>query len=390
MEKSKLKKLILTMQDPLFVETEGLGTIALSHWSVKATQDISNILEGEIEGPADFIRQFIEKLGRMPSVDEKPAEKYDNGTPIQGVDNLTQKDLEKVANSYIAKYKNSILHWVSSEEGERDEFALEKEEGESPLEYFLRIVRLSVEKSTEQSKKLLEKLTSSGATKSIFEQFNKNQFKIGSIADRINDIQKTYAFPSPIEPRTFEIPELPPNPVYETNDLLKSQTAQLRGLSELLEAQGEQTVLLNDQTGLLIGQSNASSRQAKIGIWVAAAGVFLSTIVSGYAIYRGMESSEESSRSTKELVVIQRNNNELEMRLNELLQELNATMEVESRKNSDNTEVLTQLRELTNVVKAKDDSDVVHAIEQLSKQMAGQGANKWLKGDAEKAPRALP
>ncbi len=91
------------MQDPLFVETEGLGTIALSHWNVKATQDISKILEGEIRGPADFVRQFIEKLGRIPSVDEKPAEKYENGTPIQDVSSLTQENLEQAANSYIKK-----------------------------------------------------------------------------------------------------------------------------------------------------------------------------------------------------------------------------------------------------------------------------------------------
>jgi hypothetical protein len=337
---------------------------------------------GRNSRPADFVRKFIEKLGRTPSVDEKSAEKYENGTPIQDTSSLTQDDLELVANSYIAKYKNSILHWVSSEDGERDEFALEKEESESPLEYFLRILGLSVEKSAEQSKRLFEKMTSFGAAKSVFEQFNKNQFKIGSIADRINDIQKTYAFPSAIEPRTFEIPKPPPNPVFETNDLLKSQTAQLRGLSELLEAQGEQAVLLNDQTGLLIGQSNKSSRQAKIGIWVAAAGIFLSTIVSGYGIYRGMESSEESSRSANELVAIERKNNELEVRLNELLQELNSRMEAENIKNSDNTELLNQLRELTDTVKAKDNSEVVKAIERLSKQMAGQGANNQLNKEA--------
>ena len=110
MEKSKLRKLIITMQDPLFVETEGLGTIALSHWSVKATQDVSKILEGEIEEPADFARQFIEKLGRTPSVDEKAAESYENGNPIQDADKLTQRDLEEVAENYIKKYKNSILH----------------------------------------------------------------------------------------------------------------------------------------------------------------------------------------------------------------------------------------------------------------------------------------
>lgn len=382
MEKSNLKKLIFTMQDPLFVETEGLGTIVLSHWSVRAMREISKILEGELSGSADFARQFIEKLGRTPSFDEKSAEKYENGTPIQDVASLTQKDLELVANSYIAKYKNSILHWVSSEEGERDEFALEKEESESPLEYFLRIVRLSVERSAEQSRKLFEKMASFGAAKSVIEQFNKNQFKIGSIADRINDIQKTYAFPSAIEPMVFEMPEVPPNPVHETNDLLKSQAAQLRGLSELLAAQGEQAVLLNDQTGLLIGQSNESSRQAKIGIWVAAAGIFISTIVSGYAIYRGIESSEESSRSANELVAIERKNNELEIRLSELLRELNSRMETENIKNSDNTELLNQLRELTDTVKAKDDYEVVTAIERLSKQIAGQGANNQLNKDA--------
>ncbi len=88
-----------------------------------------------------------------------------------------------------------------------------------------------------------------------------------------------------------------------------------------------------------------------------------------------MESSEESGRSAKELVAIERKNNELEIRLNDLLQELNARMETENMKNSDNTEVLSQLRELTDAVKTKDDSEVVQAIERLSKIMAGQGAN---------------
>jgi len=88
-----------------------------------------------------------------------------------------------------------------------------------------------------------------------------------------------------------------------------------------------------------------------------------------------MESSEESGRFAKELVAIERKNNELEIRLNDLLQELNARMETENMKNSDNTEVLSQLRELTDAVKTKDDSEVVQAIERLSKIMAGQGAN---------------
>ena len=184
------------------------------------------------------------------------------------------------------------------------------------------------------------------------------------------------------------MPDLPQNPVYETNELLKSQSAQLRGLSELLEAQGEQTVLLNDQTGLLIGQSNASSMQAKIGIWVAAAGIFLSTIVSGYAIYRDMESSEKSSKSANELIEIQRKNNELEIGLSHLLQEINTRMEKENLKNSDNTEVVKRLRELTGAVKGQDNSKVVHAIEELSKHLVQHSANKTNPADAPKVRAA--
>jgi len=358
------------MQDPLFVETEGLGTIAFCHWSVGATQKISKVLEEGVEGPEDFTRKFVAKIGRLPSVDGKSAEKYEKGVQIEDVGNLTHEDLVKVASSYLSKYKNSILHWVSSEDGEQGELAIRKEESETDLEYFLRVLRLSVDKSAEQSRRLLEKMTSFGATKSLFERFNENQFKIGSIADRINDIQKSYALPSLIETKKFEIPDLPRNPVYETNELLNRQTVQLRGLSELLEAQGEQAVLLNSQTGLLIGQSNESSRQAKIGIWVAAAGVFLSTIVSGYAIYRGIKSSEESSRIENELVTIERKNHELEVELSALFQEINARMAAENLKDSDNTALLNQLRELTEVVKAEDDSEVVDAIERLSQNMS--------------------
>lgn len=353
MKNPSLKKFILKMQTPLFLETEGLGTIALCPWNSRTTHEILRVLEKEVKNPKDFLRNFVATLGRISFSGEKTAEMYENGIPIEDASSLTHDDLEKIASSYIEKYKNSILHWVSSEEGERDELVFNKEEDESTLEYFLRIIRLSVEKSAEKSKRLLEEMTTLASSKSVFEKFSENQFKIGSIADHINDIQNTYAFPSALELREFEVPDFPPNPVYETNELLNRQSAQLRGLSELLAAQGEQAVLLNDQTGLLIGQSNESTRQAKTGIWVAAAGVFLSTIVSGYAIYRGMDSSSESSRLADELVAIGKNNNELIKGLNELLQELNARVDAERIKSGDNTELLNQLRELTEIVERK-------------------------------------
>jgi hypothetical protein len=101
-----------------------------------------------------------------------------------------------------------------------------------------------------------------------------------------------------------------------------------------------------------------------------------------------MESSEASSKTVNELVEIQRRTNELDIKLNHLLQELNAKMEKENLKNSDNTEVVKQLRELTGAVKEQDNSKVVNAIEELSKQMVKQGANKANPADAPKARAA--
>src|SRR5690606_40412809 len=54
--------------------------------------------------------------------------------------------------------------------------------------------------------------------------------------------------------------ELPPNPVHKTNQLLDVQLSQLESLSKLVEAQGEQAVILNEQTALLLRESVKSSR----------------------------------------------------------------------------------------------------------------------------------
>ena len=101
-----------------------------------------------------------------------------------------------------------------------------------------------------------------------------------------------------------------------------------------------------------------------------------------------MESSEKSSKSANELIEIQRKNNELEIGLSHLLQEINTRMEKENLKNSDNTEVVKRLRELTGAVKGQDNSKVVHAIEELSKHLVQHSANKTNPADAPKVRAA--
>ena len=123
------------------------------------------------------------------------------------------------------------------------------------------------------------------STKKVFEEFNKNQLKIGALGERIKEIQTPkISFGKP-EPLNIHPLKVAPNPILQTNILLESQSTQLEKISELIEAQAEQAVLLNEQTALLLSDSAESSKQAKIGVWIAVTGILLSAALSAYSIF---------------------------------------------------------------------------------------------------------
>lgn len=78
----------------------------------------------------------------------------------------------------------------------------------------------------------------------------------------------------------FRIPEMPPNPIFETNERLEDLASQFsalqrlsRGMTEALKKQVE----INSQ---LLAESRSGAKWQKLAIWLAVAAIFVSVILS--------------------------------------------------------------------------------------------------------------
>lgn len=287
-----LHKLTLELSEPLEVQTNGLGRILVSHWSIGAVQKVADLLKNDIESPIEFVRAFIEKLAHIPGDGESLHEQFESGTSIDSSENLTETDLSVFSKKYVEKFRHQILSWVTYSEDGKDSADERKKENESDEDFFYRLIQTSVRKRQEQSNKLVERLGLSGATGKLFDSYRKNQARIGELGARIRDLSSS----SIVEPEPFlKMPPIPENPVHKTNELLEDQALKFDLLRELLESQAEQAVLLNKQTELLLQDAAKSSAQTKVGIWVAAAGIVIGAFLSGYSIYSSTVSEEQSS-----------------------------------------------------------------------------------------------
>ncbi len=287
-----LHKLTLELSEPLEIQMNALGRILVSHWSIGAAQKIADLLKKDIESTNEFVRAFIQRLGRIPGNGQSLHEKFETGTPIDSSEKLTESDLGAFSKAYVEKFRHQILSWVTYSEDSKDSADGKKKEGESDEDFFFRLIQTSVRKRQEQGNKLVERLGLSGATGRLFESYSKNQARIGALGVRIRDLSSS----STIVPNHhLDIPVIRDNPVHKTNELLEEQVLKLDVLSELLESQAEQAVLLNEQTELLLQDAAKSSAQTKSGIWVAVVGIALGAFLNGYSIYSSTVSEERTS-----------------------------------------------------------------------------------------------
>lgn len=286
-----IHKLALKLSDPLEFWTDRLGRILVSHWSIGAVRKVSEVLKKDVESSDVFVKEFIKELGRFPGEGQTANEEYDSGNPIDSTEELTDSDLTRFAQDYIAKFRHQILSWVTYSEDGESAAETEKKEDESDKDFFYRLISKSVKKQQEQSKKLHESLGFFGASSGLFDQYSENQARIGALGAKIRHLSS-----APVaEPQHhLNIPDIPENPVYRTNELLQEQAKKFDILRDLMESQAEQAVLLNDQTDLLLKDAARSSAQTKVGIWVAAVGIVLGSLMSGYSIYHSKVSGKQS------------------------------------------------------------------------------------------------
>lgn len=285
-------KLTLELSEPLEITTDGLGRILVSHWSIGAVQKIVKRFKTEFESSSDFIRAFIKELGRFPGNGQNLHEEFESGRPIDGAENLTEDDLSAFSRAYVEKFRHEILSWVTYSEDDTDPKEEEKKEGEPDKDFFCRLIETSVRRQQEKSKKLRESFGLIGATSGLFDHYSKNQARIGVLGAKIRDLQSASIAETPSRPFIHELPE---NPTYKTNELLESHARKLDLVKELLKTQAEQAVLLNEQTELLLQDAAKSSRQTKIGIWVAAIGILVGASISCYSVFQSATNDAETS-----------------------------------------------------------------------------------------------
>ena len=96
------KRILENLPDPIEIETEGLGRLLFSNWTVKAVSDVTELFEHRPTTGAEFVQRFAECLARHPAPEADTLKmEFDAGQKISETDALTRNDIETIANHYL-------------------------------------------------------------------------------------------------------------------------------------------------------------------------------------------------------------------------------------------------------------------------------------------------
>ncbi|OYU74216.1 MAG: hypothetical protein CFE32_18490 [Alphaproteobacteria bacterium PA3] len=85
--------------------------------------------------------------------------------------------------------------------------------------------------------------------------------------------------------------KIPPNPIYETNELLAEVAAQIAQMRELAAATADMQRTLNDTASVAVADfsagAEASRTASKYGLWIAGTSLIVSILALGITYYQG-------------------------------------------------------------------------------------------------------
>lgn len=278
-------------------ETKALGDLICNNFSMSVMSEAEKWLaDKETRDSIEFARYFTTLL--CQPTDKKKGKEYRINE--EQAELLTHSELADFARLFIEKNsyllddndkqetirkKNdqgevvvSIKNYISDE--------LLKKSGESETDHLLRVVDVYITQSNKRTKELFESATKglfSSATLGLLEENKRISSSLGS---------------SLSHHKPFKLPEIPENPVFETNRQLASFGKELNEVALLIKN-------MNDLTVQMAMDSAVATARTKFWNNVMFVLGLITLIVTAVFSYLGYASSNDSSNQVESLLVEQ-------------------------------------------------------------------------------------
>lgn len=315
-------------------EVEPYGMLVLRQASFKAFADVAN---ADSKGPltdADLASALIEALVRKSN---------DNGLTNEEVASLEPTVRKRVIQEIIAAHDEWFKPNASATVAEEIPQPLEHGGLEIVEEYLASGFRAEYARVAGQTGKLLAGL-SDRVRGLLAPSIAANLEASGRVSDLVKEMSQPRYAAFPLmrpSPREIKLPEIPRNPVYDTNDILGEVADQIGQMRELATATAEMQRTLNDTATAAVTEFSKGAedtrKASRNGLWIAGATLLVSIMAVAVAIYlghsqnSGAEAREAELRAQTERLEASEKN--LAQTVEQLRQEL-AEMRAEAASNS--------------------------------------------------------
>lgn len=280
-------------------ETKSLGELLCQNFSLSAMSEAAKWLSDNDKKDSIEFARYLTSLLCQP-VDKEGDE--DNRINIDQAKSLNQSELAEFSKLFIERNR-----YLLEDQDKRETIRKEDEEGEvvvsfndhisdelvkrndeSETDHLLRVVDVYIAQSSKRTKKLFESATQdlfSSATLGLLAENQRISKRLGS---------------SLVHRETFQLPEMPENPIFETNRQLASFGKELNEVGSLIKS-------MNDLGVQMAMDSAAATARTKFWNNVMFGLGLITLVVTAVFSYLSYASSDNSSSQVENLLIEQNN-----------------------------------------------------------------------------------
>lgn len=331
-----VEEIVKASREPAFsIETKELGTLHFCGETIGLLKDTS-LLDFETISPMTLVDKIIFVLSAATTGNQEITE--------SDIKKISEDEKEEFSKSFIEAHprlnRNVVLRFDTQKKNGKfvpadNNILNPKGENEKWSEYLLRLWRKRVTEHKEWEEKFLSKWkkTYGGIFerhKDIFDSplqklFQDNQRISNLLGERIDsvtklrdfskgtdlskivqqssigrlneDLLKSRPITETLEQPTFKMPEIPPHPAHETNDLLEKVVERLDGLQDFSVETARMVKSLNDAANDFLikfaAASDDANKAAKKTLIVATIALIISAAPFCYSIWYNAQSAKE-------------------------------------------------------------------------------------------------
>lgn len=293
-EKQSLKDLKIPSEPVGAIGT--IGDVFLRRASVQVFSDVSQADEGGKLDAESLVTGLIFGLAQKAD-DTKLSDDEVHG--------LAPEDRQRLVRQIIHLHPE----WFSLDRDDGDtalvDAGIERAEGESDEEYLARGFRSKASRFAARLKNLF-----SGTSERMKSILGAGLAANMGASRRVSQLVKSMSGPSSLsqatirhEPFEFELPEIPPNPIFDTNEILAEVAGQIEQMRDLAAATAEMQRTLNETASAAVADfstgAEASRKATRNGLGIAGASLLVSVIALGVTVYVSISQGAETSAREK-------------------------------------------------------------------------------------------